>query len=682
MENIINNKEDRSKRKNLKLFVPVTFIVVLLVLSLLFYFNELLQKTGTFPTVDDSKNTSLSTKFEKFKSEEEFKNYLSKSDNLTDSLTQRVSNFGIQPMAQMERGDLQEISMQAPSGFGTLTNGSAPSRISTTNVQVAGIDEPDIIKTDGKSIFFSNQARYLYSDIPAEPVFIERESTILPPDYLSAETKIINVFPPSELENVSSIEQNGDILLSKNALIIFVGNTVYGYDVKDKKNPKRKWELEIDSKNTIVSSRLYDTKIYIVTRATINQSHPCPVPLIGGTHNISISCNDIYHPSSIIPTNVTFNLLLLNPESGDIEEKTSFLGSSGASVIYMSENAIYVTFSFYGSTIDFMYNFFSEKAFDLIDSTTFGKIDKLRNYEISERSKLIEFEIILQEYMNQLSLDDRLKLENEISNRLEDYVKVNGRELESSGIVKIRLDDLKINSTGSVPGRPLNQFSLDEYKDHLRIITTVNENVFGTQHSANDIYILSSDMNIVGKVVDLGLTERVYSARFIKDRGYIVTFRQVDPFYVLDLSNPTSPKLEGELKIPGYSSYLHPIDSNKILGVGKEGSKVKLSLFDVSNSKDPQEVDKYILDEYHSDILNTHHAFLMDTKHSVFFLPGSRGGYIFSYNNNQLEIVKAISDITAKRAIYLDDYMYIVSDEKILVINENDWQEVNSLTLN
>ena len=135
----------------------------------------------------------------------------------------------------------------------------------------------------------------------------------------------------------------------------------------------------------------------------------------------------------------------------------------------------------------------------------------------------------------------------------------------------------------------------------------------------------------IGEVKDLGKTERVYSVRFIDDKGYVVTFRQTDPFYVIDLKNPSNPELKGELKIPGYSGYLHPISKDKILGVGKEDSKVKLSLFDVSDASTPIENAKYIIDDYYSEILQTHKAFMMDSKNKIFFIPGTRGGYIFSY---------------------------------------------------
>jgi len=197
--------------------------------------------------------------------------------------------------------------------------------------------------------------------------------------------------------------------------------------------------------------------------------------------------------------------------------------------------------------------------------------------------------------------------------------------------------------------------------------------------SVNDVYVLDKDLKIAGQVQDLGLTERIYSVRFVEDKGYLVTFRQTDPFYVLDLSDPQKPELKGELKIPGYSSYLHPITKDKILGIGKEGSNVKISLFDVKKPESPSEVAKYNLDEYWSDILNTHHAFLLDSKHQIFFLPGSRGGYVFSYKDDKLEMVKAVSGISAKRAIYINDYLYIIGENKISVLNEINWEKVKEL---
>jgi len=150
---------------------------------------------------------------------------------------------------------------------------------------------------------------------------------------------------------------------------------------------------------------------------------------------------------------------------------------------------------------------------------------------------------------------------------------------------------------------------------------------------------------------------------------------------VLDLSEPRAPKLAGELKIPGFSSYLHPLAQNRILGVGQEGGQVKLSLFDVSTAAEPKEADQYLLAEGWSEVSNTHHAFLQDDKHKAFFIPGGQGGYIFSYAGDKLTLKKAVSDIRARRALFINDYFYIVGEDKIIVLNESDWERVNEVAL-
>jgi len=324
-----------------------------------------------------------------------------------------------------------------------------------------------------------------------------------------------------------------------------------------------------------------------------------------------------------------------------------------------------------------MTDFFETKATDLIPASLIEKLKKLNNYELSNAAKITEFQVIMENFNSSLSADDRLKLENELSNKLSDYLKDHGRELEKSGIVKIDLSKMSIVATGQVPGRALNQFSLDEYQNNLRIAVTIGQSFgLGQTESFSDVYILDGTLKNIGSVKDLGRGESIYSARFVDDRGYVVTFKQTDPFYVLDLSNPANAELKGELKIPGYSSYLHPLAKNLILGIGREQSKVKISLFDVSDPTNPTEASKYNLDEYWTAVENTHHAFLLDEKHNVFFMPGSKGGYVFSYKNNKLKLEVAVSETSLQRAIYLNDYLYIIGDKNITVFNENNWQKV------
>jgi len=214
----------------------------------------------------------------------------------------------------------------------------------------------------------------------------------------------------------------------------------------------------------------------------------------------------------------------------------------------------------------------------------------------------------------------------------------------------------------------------------LRVASTISDGGWNSMGNENDVYVLNPDMRIIGSALGMGLDERIYSARFIGDKGYVVTFRETDPFYVLDLSNPANPTITGELKIPGYSSYLHPITNDLILGIGKEDANVKASLFDVSDPRNPVEASKYMLKEYWSDILNTHHAFLQDSRHEVFFLPGNEGGYVFSYKENDISLVKAVSDIRARRALFIDDYLYIFGDDEVVVLDETSWERVKELS--
>jgi inhibitor of cysteine peptidase len=338
--------------------------------------------------------------------------------------------------------------------------------------------------------------------------------------------------------------------------------------------------------------------------------------------------------------------------------------------------------------LNFYVNFFKENK-NLVPEEIISKIEKLISYDISPSSKYSEMELIISNFESSLGNDERLKLDQDMENKMKDYYKIHKKELQKTGILKLELDGLNIAANGIVSGSLLNQFSLDEYGGNLRVATTIGGNFWGwgtstgTNESTSDVYILNSNLEELGEVNDLGAGERIYSARFVEDKGYIVTFKQIDPFYVLDLSNPENPNKVGELKIPGYSSYLHPISKDLIIGIGKEDNQMKISLFEVSDPSAPREVSKYNLNEYWSDILNTHHAFLLDKDHEIFFMPGSQGGYIFSYKDNEIKLEKAIKSDWGQviRAIYINDLLYVISDAKITVLNENNWEKVKELEL-
>lgn len=675
MEQIETNQPGK---KSQFLLVLKTLVVFELLIIVALLFKDAKIEPPAFPTPTPTpKRESIPnlppTKFQKFASLEDFRAYLEKSKTTSEySFNRGMGQTDLMPPSN------QAIMPKAESGIG---GGGEPGRVSETNVQVLGIDEPDIVKTGNKEIYFSSERTY---GIMPEPLG-ERslpDTKIIPPYPNVGGVKIVQAFPPDSLSKIGNINKNGNLLLYNNKLIIFDQSGIYGYNVETPSSPREKWNLGLKNNSEVVQGRLYNGKLYIVTRSRIDYIRPCPIePVVLKDIPLSIRCTDIYHPDSVVPSDVTYTVMSINPESGRIDDKVSFLGSYNSSVIYMSQNSLYVAYTFYPDMVDFLYRFFTEKGRDLIPETTLKRLEKLRNYDISSAAKMVEFQNILQELQSQETSDDKLRRENELQNRMEAYYKEQKRTLEKTGIVKIKLDNLAIIATGDIPGRLLNQFSLDESKDFLRVATTVGGTMFNTTESSNDVYVLDYNLKTIGSLIDLGVGERIYSVRFIEDKAYVVTFKQIDPFFVISLKDPQSPKLKGQLKIPGYSSYLHPISGDRILGIGKEGANLKVSLFDVSTPDNPTEVDKYSLDDYHSDILENYHAFLLDKKHQVFFLPGTKGGYVFSYKSDNLKMVKAVSEVQTKRAVYMDDYLYIIGEDQIVVLSENTWQRINQLVL-
>lgn len=179
-------------------------------------------------------------------------------------------------------------------------------------------------------------------------------------------------------------------------------------------------------------------------------------------------------------------------------------------------------------------------------------------------------------------------------------------------------------ASGKVPGRLLNQYSLSEHEGYLRVATTSTAG----QNSSSAVYVLKADtLGEVGEVGGLGDGERIYSVRFIGPVGYVVTFRQVDPLYTLDLRDPAAPRKTGELKITGYSAYLHPAGEGRLIGVGQEASEkgrtlgTQVSLFDVSDPANPRRLSQMFQKDSGSEAEWDPHAFLYWAKTGMAVLP-------------------------------------------------------------
>lgn len=649
--------------KKISFFLLAVCLVVFSGVTLFLLDSSRLLPKPVNPFIPAGPEAQSDYRLEKFSSAEEFKEYLAAGGEAT-----ALTPFGSGSISQLRDTGMEALSLAPGAISSPVMNGGA-GRVSTTNVQVAGIDEPDILKTDGKNLYYASQS---YSVYPAmiNDLTMER---MVPPQPVAA-TKIIQAFPPAQLGELAALDQRGELLLSGNNLMIFTLDRIYGYDVTDPAHPQQAWELKYESGRYLEAARLLAGKLYVVVHQTIDSFRPCPSPVFEG---VQVECTQIYHPREPQPTDSLYSALVVDPGKGKVEKTVTFTGRSGATVVYMSENNLYVTYPFEPRQGSFYADFLMSAGTDLVPASLTERVRDLVGYEISETSRLTEIGLAIEGYMQTLNENDRLAWENNLENKLEDFFETHKREYEVSGVVRIDLGSLEVKATGFFPGAVLNQFSLDEYQDNLRVATTIGGRWGIGDEEANDVHVLDRQLKIIGSVTQLGITERIYSARFLGDRGYLVTYRQVDPFYVLDLSKPEKPVVAGELKIPGYSAYLHPLSGHVILGIGEQGGKVKVSLFDVSDPGLPSEQAKYVLEDYWSEANTNHHAFLLDADHQVFFLPGSRGGYVFSYAGQELVLKKAVADFQARRAVYLDDYLYLVGETQIVVINEVDWQEVN-----
>ena len=286
-----------------------------------------------------------------------------------------------------------------------------------------------------------------------------------------------------------------------------------------------------------------------------------------------------------------------------------------------------------------------------------------------------------------------------------------------------------------MPGAVLNQFSMDESRGYFRIATTIGRVSKSGGGTSNNLYVLNSTLGVVGSLEGLAPGEDIYSARFMGDRCYLVTFKKVDPLFVIDLEDPENPQVLGKLKIPGYSDYLHPYDENTLIGVGKETVEaeegnfawyqgVKVSLFDVSDVSDPKELAKYEIGDRGTDspALYNHKAFLFSLRRNLLVIPvleaeidssdysglvpsNARGEYVYqgayvfnisreggiqlrgrvTHVDDPQDFLKSgywfESDLSVERSLYIEDVLYTFSFNLIKMNSLVDLNELSTVDL-
>jgi uncharacterized secreted protein with C-terminal beta-propeller domain len=294
-------------------------------------------------------------------------------------------------------------------------------------------------------------------------------------------------------------------------------------------------------------------------------------------------------------------------------------------------------------------------------------------------------------------------------------------------------------ASGQVPGTILNQFSMDESNGFFRIATTRGHLSREGSDTTNNVYILDPDMKIAGRLEGLAAGESIYSVRFMGARAYMVTFKKVDPLFVLDLADPLNPRVLGELKIPGYSDYLHPYDETHVIGVGKntveaapeEGGNfawyqgMKIAIFDVTDVANPTEMHKVEIGDRGTDsyALYDHKAFLFDREKNLLVVPvllaeltpeqkasperkdydygeyTFQGAYVYDISleggfklkgrvthavdpaGTEYEYGYYGAPESVRRALYIDNDLYTVSEARIKINALDDLAEIKTVEL-
>lgn len=510
---------------------------------------------------------------------------------------------------------------------------------STTNVQVQNVDEADIVKTDGNYIYYvSNSKVYIVESNNLKISSIieptENSQEFYPRDIYLYKDKLVVFGNYYESKKITIREKLEEVLNDVATVDTRHMTKAIVYDITDRQSPKQVRQVSMDG--YYAQSRMIEDNLYFISTKSIYYYDSIKdeelLPIVNDTARSDET--RIIDPTDIVyfKNTQSYNYTIVggfNINNNDEVYTETFFGASNN--IYASENNLYITQTIY---------------------------------------------------------DDGYYSSNNI-------------------IYKFNLDGykIKLQAKGEVKGNINNQFSIDEYEGNLRIATTVYNN----GDTRNQLYILDEDLKQIGQIENMAKGEKIYSVRFIGRTGYIVTFKQIDPLFVIDLSNPTRPEVKGELKIPGYSSYLHPYDETHIIGIGYNtksngyggitNANMKMSMFDVSDLTNPKEIfNTNIGDSYaYSEITSNHKAIFYNKNKNLIGFPVTYREYN-AYNDKNGFIIFKIDlekgfqkygeieqninyKTNVKRAIYINDVLYTLSNSKIVSYDLINMNKINELEL-
>ncbi len=701
--------------------------------------------TGGNSTGTINEETATTTaQIKKFANYDELKTFLQENNSASSGIYgggimmrgSAVNDIATKALAPQSAPSAGANGTAESSGNVSASDTSAPATLdySTTNNQVAGVDEADIIKTDGN---------YIYA-------------------LVRNELKIIKVTPATDATVVSTItfkSRPQDIFINGSSLAVYGSDQqIYAlaayqsfrrqnpytfFKVFDLTNPADpKLVRDLDFEGTYTDARLIGDYAYLFTNSSANyiENEPLVPRVLDSGTVLSSSCAttekcfapDIYYFDIPYDSYNFMNVTAINiKDNNEAISGQDYLMNYGQN-LYVSPTNIYITYTEYINEYDLEQIVKRELVFSKLEAADQDKIVKIEavaGYILSKSEKKMKVTAIVDRYLNSLSDDEQKTLQISIDDSLKQKLDEQAKNLEHTVIHKIAINGkaIEYRGLGQVSGQVLNQFSMDENGDYFRIATTRNplwsRLTASSTDSYNNIYVLNNDLKVVGSLENLATSERIYAARFMGDRLYLVTFKRTDPLYAISLSDPTKPAVLGAIKLPGFSNYLHPVDKNgnKIIGFGRDTEEdangrvtvkgLKLALFDFTDLNQPKELDSYSLGDATSDsiALQDHKAFLYSESKNLLSLPAVlrengrisfAGSLVFNIVNDKFSLKGRIDhseggnfsssdywggydyyDNTVKRSLYINNDLFTFSNKFLKINSLNDLSAIKSLIL-
>lgn len=485
---------------------------------------------------------------------------------------------------------------------------------STTNVQVAGVDEPDIVKNDGRHIYALKHNRLAIVDTqePNPARAVTAVELDIPPlvqrhDMLVSGDRLAVLYYLAEYNQAGGIDRH-----TTHAMVL---------DISDRGSPERVREHVVPGR--LETGRMVGGHAYVIASMVPDYKDPeRPVMLLDGEEAMEVP---VYRPAGDDPFPDSaphlVTVMALGIGGGEASAVAFLMDPRGTT--YMSRESLYLTASPQGGSEWAAFHVVTQLLGELI-----GLLGEPHRTELAGELAGIQegdedavvglLAAVLAAYVES-PRDTRESLDVAATQALSKVATDLGLATEATEIWRIAVDGTSMEpaARGTVPGHMLNQFSMDEHGGALRVATTVR----GSLSTFNNVFLLDPSLRATGALTGIAPDESIYSARFVGDRLYLVTFRQIDPFFVIDLSGE-DPAILGELKMPGYSDYLHFYDESTVIGIGREEG-LKIAMFDITDIKRPRLADSIVMGSWgtHSPAERDHKALLVSREHALMSIP-------------------------------------------------------------